>query len=92
MIDLCRLTYDWNSEGQPPSAGCYLHPQGTRGPSQRAYLIHAVRLVKSKVHPCRLALTCERIRAADIPPGEPVYPVYWYRRTRKRTKFRELTE
>ena len=91
MIDMCRLTYDWHGDGAAPTAGCYLRGQGVRGPSQRAYLIHAVRPVKSKVHTGRLALTVERLRAADIPAGATVYSIVWYSRARKqRSKARFL--
>ncbi len=84
MIGLCKLTYDWGTEGQPPSAGCYLRGHGVRGPSPRAYLIHSSRLVKSTLHEGRYVLSCERMRAADIPEEAVVYPIYWYSRTRRR--------
>lgn len=90
MIDLCRLTYDCYNY-PAPVAGIYLRGQGVCGPSTRAYLIHSVRLVKSKVHPSRWALTCERLRAADIPGGATVYPIHWNSRARKqRTKYRSI--
>ncbi len=78
-----KLTHDWGiANGAPPGAGCYLRPQGVRGPSPRAYLIHSARLVKS-TRQGRYALMCERMRADDIPAGAPVYPVYWYSRNRR---------
>ncbi|GEM_PF-4938798 len=90
MIDLARITYDWEGTGEPPSAGDYLRGQGVRGPSPRAYLVHAARPVKSKVHAGRLVLSVERLRAADIPAGAAVYPIRWYSRASKRSKARFL--
>lgn len=79
MNGLARLYYDWGSEEGGPTAGCYLHPHGARGPSMRAYLIHSSRLMKSK-YPGRFALQCERILASEIPDGAPVFNLYWYKR------------
>lgn len=84
MIDVCKLTYDWGLEGDPPAAGHYLRGQGVRGPSPRAYRILTSRLVKSTVYPGRYALTCERLKAVDIPDDAIVRPIYWYSRTKKR--------
>lgn len=79
MNGLVRLTYDWGSTENGPGPGCYLHPQGGRGPSLRAYLIHSARLIKSK-YIGRYVLQCEKVLAADIPEGAPVFPIYWYPR------------
>lgn len=86
MIGLCKITYDWGTDGEPPGAGCYLRGQGARGLSPKAYLIHSARLVKSERYPGRYALSCERIMAADIPADAPVYTIRWYSRNRKRRR------
>lgn len=85
MNGLVRLTYDWGlCRGPGPGAGSYLQPHGARGPSQRAYLVIDARLVQSKIHHGRYALRCERVPAAAIPDGAPVFPIYWYPRKRAR--------
>jgi hypothetical protein len=85
MIDVCRITYDWDgSDADAPTSGCYLRPTGGRGPSHRAYRILNARRVNSLIHPSRFALTCERIRAEDIPEVAAVYSLHWYSRNRRR--------
>ncbi len=92
MIGLVKLTYDWGDDSRrQPGPGDYLRGQGVRGPSLRAYLIHSARLVKSKMHQGRYALTCERLHAEGIPADATVYLIYWYSRAKKRTKMRYFT-
>ena len=83
------LTYDYHAElhcTAPPGEDDYLVSWSER--TERwgsAYLIRAVRKVRSELHPHRYSLCCLKLGAVtEVPADATVYPIVWYPRTKRR--------
>lgn len=85
------LTYDYHAEQfgtAPPGEDDYLVSWSERTETWgSAYLIRAVRQVRSEVHPHRYSLRCLKLgTVGEVPDDAAVYPIVWYPRNRRRPR------
>lgn len=81
---LCRIPYDL-PPGKTPKRGDYLVSVGKRGLGSAYFILNVRQVRRRKPQPyVRWLLACRRASLEEVlGPGE-FWPIYWYRRDRKR--------